>query len=279
MKKIIFAAFVTLAFFLSAEAPAQESLHDGHKAQLVAHRGGRFEADENTIPAFASALEAGITGYELDVHRTADNKFVIIHDFDISRRVVGEGTVEEMTLAQIRALKTRDGNTVPTLQEVLDLFGKYDGIYVEFELKTTREDLYPEPVLTRFADEIYAAISAARPANSTYVFSSFDARILKYLNARHPEEPIMYITSQGCTGETRAILKEIGIKRMACYRTRTTREEMDKAHEEGILINLWPTKDAVEVNLAYALGADYICTDRPRLICSLIDEGVIPVKK
>ncbi|MBP5721415.1 MAG: hypothetical protein J6W82_10195 [Bacteroidales bacterium] len=52
-----------------------------------------------------------------------------------------------------------------------------------------------------------------------------------------------------------------------------------KAHEEGILINLWPTKDAVEVNLAYALGADYICTDRPRLICSLIDEGVIPVKK
>lgn len=279
MKKIIFAAFVTLAFFLSAEAPAQESLHDGHKAQLVAHRGGRYEADENTLPAFASALEAGITGFELDVHRTADNQFVIIHDHDLSRRVNGEGTVEEMTLAQIRALKTKDGNTVPTLQEVLDLFGKHDGLYVEFEHKTTREDLYPMDVLTRFADEVYSMISSSKPANSTYVYSSFDTRILKHLNSRHPDEPIMYITAEGCNEKTRAILKEIGIKRMACYRTRTTQEEMDKAHKEGVLINLWPTKDASEVNLAYALGADYICTDVPRLIGSLADEGVFQIKK
>ena len=273
------AAVLVATTLSSLPVLAQNELAPGEGARLLAHRGGRNEIDENTLEAFQHAFDSGCWAFETDVRFTKDKELMILHDNDFKRMCGIEKAPEEMTAAEIREIRTKEGHRIPFLKDVLNLLKNYDGAYVEFELKTTREDLYPEPVLTRFADEIYAAISAARPANSTYVFSSFDARILKYLNARHPGEPIMYITSQGCTGETRAILKEIGIKRMACYRTRTTREEMDKAHEEGILINLWPTKDAVEVNLAYALGADYICTDRPRLICSLIDEGVIPVKK
>ena len=39
-----------------------------------AHRGARLEEPENTIAAFRWALEAGVTGLETDVWRSADGE-------------------------------------------------------------------------------------------------------------------------------------------------------------------------------------------------------------
>ena len=280
MKKLVLALSAALSLLPApASLYAQEPVPGTTRGQLVAHRGGRYEADENTIPAFKTALEEGITGFELDIHTTADRKYVIMHDFDISRTVNAEGTLEKMRYSTIRPLRTKRGNRIPTLDEVLKLFGKYKGLYVEFEMKTTREDLYPEDKLARYAEDVYTAVSKARPEGSTYIFSSFDTRVLKYLKEHHPDAEVMYITSKGCTEETRAIAREIGTNRMACHRARTTQEEMQNAHKEGMLINLWPNADATDVALSNALGADYICTDMPRDICNFIDEGIFWIKK
>ena len=58
---------------------------------LFAHRGLRAAAPENTLPAFAAALEAGADGIELDTHLSRDGQVVVLHDFDLalspSRRV------------------------------------------------------------------------------------------------------------------------------------------------------------------------------------------------
>ena len=251
----------------------------GRKAQLVAHRGGRYEAEENTLPAFSTALEEGITGYELDVHRTADGQYVIMHDSKITRMVDADGVLETMTLDQIKSLRTKQGNEIPTLDEVLALFKQHPGIYVEFEMKTTDISLYPEPVLEVFAEDVYEAISGSRPDGSTYIFSSFDTRVLKLLKDRHPEIEVMLITAQGNTEEVRALAAGVGAHRLACYRTRTTKEQMDKSHRDGWLINLWPNANPADVSLSMALGADYVCTDVPREICRCIDNGQFLIDK
>ena len=275
---LIALALGVLSVFISpAEAGAQEK--EQREVRLVAHRGGRYEADENTLPAFETALQAGITGFELDIHRTSDGRYVIMHDFEVSRMVDAEGTLEKMTFSQVSALRTRKGNAIPTLEEVLALFGKYPGCYVEFEMKTTREDLYPEDILAIYAEDVYAAVSKARPDASTYIFSSFDPRVLKLIRKHHPDAEVMLITSKGNTAETRALAAEIGTKRMACHRTRTTLEDMRKAHKEGMLINLWPNGTEAEMMLSYYLEADFICTDIPRAACLLIDEGKLPIRK
>lgn len=279
MRRLLISLFCVAA--LAGASPVEAAAQEGwqREARLVAHRGGRYEADENTLPAFESALKAGITGYELDIHRTADGKYVIMHDFDVSRTVNAEGTLEKMKYSQVKALRTRKGNRIPTLDEVLKLFARYPGIYVEFEMKTTREDLYPEDVLAIYAEDVYAAVSKARPESSTYIFSSFDTRVLKYIKSHHPDAEVMYITSKGNTSETRAIAAEVGTKRMACHRARTTLEDMRKAHEEGMLINLWPNGTADEMQLSRYLEADFICTDIPHEACRLIDSGELKAKK
>lgn len=263
--------FMLLLGFFAEVAMAQP--------RIVAHRGGRFEAEENTMPAFATALEAGITGYELDVHRTADDKYVIMHDSSVSRMVDAEGILEKMSLSDIRALRTKRGNLIPTLDEVLALFGRQPGLYVEFEMKTTDEKLYPEELLAIYAEEVYSAVTKACPEGSTYVLSSFDTRVLRYLKEHHPDATLMLITAQGNTEESRAVASALGLKRLACYRTRTTQEQMRKAHEEGFLINLWPNSDATDAALSLGLGADFICTDKPRELCRCIDEGRLNIRK
>jgi glycerophosphoryl diester phosphodiesterase len=72
--------------------------------QIFAHRGARRVAPENTLPAFAAALDMGADGIELDVHRTSDGQLVVIHDFTVDKTTDGQGEVAKMTYAEIARL-------------------------------------------------------------------------------------------------------------------------------------------------------------------------------
>lgn len=47
---------------------------------VIAHRGARDVAPENTLAAFVAAIDAGSDGIELDVTRCATGEIVVIHD-------------------------------------------------------------------------------------------------------------------------------------------------------------------------------------------------------
>ncbi|MEA3336193.1 MAG: glycerophosphodiester phosphodiesterase family protein [Chloroflexota bacterium] len=57
------------------------SLPDGFDIQ--GHRGARGLKPENTLPAFETALDLGVTTLELDLHYTADGVVVVWHDPDL----------------------------------------------------------------------------------------------------------------------------------------------------------------------------------------------------
>ena len=45
--------------------------------QVIGHRGGRYEFEENTLAAFKGSYEKGVRGYETDIRMTADGELVI----------------------------------------------------------------------------------------------------------------------------------------------------------------------------------------------------------
>ena len=47
---------------------------------IEGHRGARGLKPENTLPAFETALDLGVTTLELDMHLTSDNQVVVWHD-------------------------------------------------------------------------------------------------------------------------------------------------------------------------------------------------------
>ena len=51
-----------------------------NKPSNIAHRGGAGLRPENTLAAFAHALDLGVDGFELDVHVAKDGTVVVFHD-------------------------------------------------------------------------------------------------------------------------------------------------------------------------------------------------------
>ena len=76
--------------------------------QLVAHRGGALLWPENSLIAFARAVELGADSLEFDVHLSRDGEPVIIHDPTLDRTTTGTGPVRMATLAALRALRLKD---------------------------------------------------------------------------------------------------------------------------------------------------------------------------
>jgi glycerophosphoryl diester phosphodiesterase len=76
---------------------------------VIAHRGASWDEPENTIPAFARAIEVGADYIELDVHAAKDGTLVVGHD------------------------PPAPSSAYPTLAEVLELAAGRIGVMVELK--------------------------------------------------------------------------------------------------------------------------------------------------
>ncbi|TLM66826.1 MAG: glycerophosphoryl diester phosphodiesterase [Deltaproteobacteria bacterium] len=156
---------------------------------LYAHRGASAEAPENTLAAFARALEAGADGVELDVHLSADGVPVVIHDETLERTTDGEGPVDAWEREYLQALDAGSwfaphfaGEGVPTLDQVLHLLA--GRLRLNLEVKDVRAG--------------QAVLEALRgyPA-ADVMLSSFDCGLLFALRRAAPEMPLAVLHDAG----------------------------------------------------------------------------------
>ncbi len=135
---------------------------------IIAHRGASGEFPENTLPAFAAAIEAGAQMCELDVQLTRDGAAVVIHDETVDRTTNGTGAVAAMSLAEIRRLDAGvkfgarfAGTRIPTLEEVLTLVRGRCALNVELKSAGVER-------------EVCRLLRAHEALSSTTIVSSFD---------------------------------------------------------------------------------------------------------
>ena len=77
-------------------------------ARMIAHRGLSAIETENTTAAFIAAANRSYYGIETDIRRTADGKFVCLHD-DNTRRVAGKNRVAtKNTYADLSKVRFKD---------------------------------------------------------------------------------------------------------------------------------------------------------------------------
>jgi glycerophosphoryl diester phosphodiesterase len=121
----------------------------------IAHRGGAGLRPENTLAAFAHALDLGVDGFELDVHVAKDGSVVVFHDDRLKREIVRDGNgawiekpgplIKELTLAELQSYDVGrlmpasayakrypdcvpcDGEHIPRLADVIFLVKRQGG--------------------------------------------------------------------------------------------------------------------------------------------------------
>ena len=104
---------------------------------VIGHRGAAGLAPENTLASFSHAVRLGVEAVELDVHLTADERVVVIHDARVDRTTNGTGKVAAATLAALRRLDAGDGERVPTLAEVLEAVPARVAVNIELKGRGT----------------------------------------------------------------------------------------------------------------------------------------------
>lgn len=142
--------------------------------KIIGHRGAAGLALENSTESIRAALKQVVDSIEFDVHRTRDNKLVVVHDKHTGRVAQEKVRISEKTLDELRKLPLKNGQPLPTLDDVLEILGS----------KSIIIDIKDEDS----SGELLQALKRHPEANVS--FASFKHRELRQLHERRPEIPI-----------------------------------------------------------------------------------------
>ncbi|WP_101674456.1 glycerophosphodiester phosphodiesterase family protein [Alloalcanivorax mobilis] len=183
----------------SAELTARAFRYHGPGAPVlvVAHRADWRAAPENSLAAIRSAIDKRIPMVEIDVRMSADGEMVLMHDGSVDRTTNGHGAVSAMTLAQIKALRLKQGlggdqapltdETVPTLAEVMALSKG------RIMLQIDKAWALREP--------IYQLLTAANMVNQVVFKSDADPAQAQAFMRRDPRILYMHIVNDDNAGD------------------------------------------------------------------------------
>ncbi|MCL4503744.1 MAG: glycerophosphodiester phosphodiesterase [Deltaproteobacteria bacterium] len=224
--------------------------------KIIGHRGAPREEPENTLRSFRNALDLGVAAIELDVHLTRDGRLAVIHDETLDRTTNGHGLVQDFTLAELQNLDAGKGESIPALEEVLELTRGRAHLLVEMKQPAAADALL---VFFRRHQAFDAAtvISFWHPAVKT----------LKEVEPRLQTGALLVGRPADPAGLARAARTSTLVLN---YRY-VDRDLVDTVHRKRIEVIAWNIDDPEILEPYLALGLDAICTNRPREIIDYLN--------
>lgn len=222
---------------------------------VIAHRGGKVWAPENTLFAFKQSIEAGVDAIELDIQKVQTGELVVFHDQELSRTTNGFGSVAACSLDEIKRLSAGawfdarfKEEKVPTLEEVLDLVSGQVTLNIEIKnLPHSYEDIEED------------LLALLEPYNGPVIVSSFDHRVLKRLKGRVETALLMvgapYSVSEYCN--------ELGATYFHCQKDHINEDVLEEAHKGGVKVFTWVANTEREWSRLMKLEVDGIISDDP----------------
>ncbi|HMR84353.1 MAG TPA: glycerophosphodiester phosphodiesterase family protein [Niabella sp.] len=125
MSKFFLSVLLLLFLFTSCTAPQKITGHvqphdleqliaqlhrpQNGKVMVAAHRCDWRNHPENSMPALLSAIAMGADIAEIDLKKTKDGHFILLHDRTLDRNTNGKGNPENYTLEEIKKLRLKNG--------------------------------------------------------------------------------------------------------------------------------------------------------------------------
>ncbi len=237
---------------------------------VIAHRGDKAHAPENTLAAFQAAARKGAEAIEFDVKLTADGQVVVMHDASVDRTTDGSGKVARLPLAALRALDAGSwfsnrfaGERIPTLEEVFETVGKR--LHMNVELTN-----YSTPL-----DDLVAKVSRCVGRfglEGRVLFSSFYARNLRQARRLLPKVPCALLAWGGWLGwPGRAYRFRAGTyEGLHPFVGDVSPGLARRVHSAGKRLRVWTVNAEDDLKRMMGLGVDGVFTDDPGLALRLL---------
>jgi glycerophosphoryl diester phosphodiesterase len=149
--------------------------------KMIGHRGAAGVALENSRASLRAALDFDISGVEFDVRRTKDHKLIVMHDRHTGRVANKKHVVKSLTFDELQNLELKNGQSVPTLEEALEIIGDKKVIVIDIKDSGVTNDLmtllerFPKAQVefTSLLHNELALLRAARPDIPIFVLEHF----------------------------------------------------------------------------------------------------------
>lgn len=240
------------------KTPDYDLLKTQQQVTLVAHRGYRAVAPENTAPAFEEAGKAGFWGAECDVYRTADGIWVVSHDTNTYRMMNKTASVEKKTYDELMEMTVDNGSNIEnypdlkfcSLEDYLSICKQYNMVAV-IELKGENN--------TEHYDEI---INLVNEYDVKTVYISFHFENLEKI--RELSNSNVYYLVQEIEDEDIELAKSLsncGIDFNGAKEKNFESGMIQKCIDEGISLGAWTIDDIELLDKLAENGVTLITTD------------------
>lgn len=238
-----------------------------HKKPLIlAHRGARKYAPENSLSAFKKALELEIDGVEFDVLPTSDGVPVVVHDDNLQRLTGYHMRLHKLTYEEVKKIDIGSkfnqfftSEEIPSLEQVLELF-KDSGYLLNIELKH-------HPRQPKNFIENFLRIIEDYPHKENIVISSFGRNILYKIGRLAPHLERALLIRPGAFFFLDAIFSA-NILRVGGINPHISilkRPLVEFAKIRGWKLITWTANEPAQIERALRMEVDCIITDDPVL--------------
>lgn len=240
----------------------------------MAHRGFSLEGLENSMVAFAAAVDLGYRYVETDVHATRDGVAVAVHDASLDRITDTVGVIAEMPWSRVSKARILGREPIPRLDELLNAWPE---LRLNIDVKS---DLAIGPAV--------AAIERARAHDRVCIGSFSDRRRRAVISQL--SQPVATSAGQwaglgfrigsAAPPQVGRSLVNWSLRRVDALQVPVrrygvpivTQASVEAAHRAGLPVHVWTVNDAPRMNELLDLGVDGLMSDRADLLKSVLME-------
>ena len=229
--------------------------------RICAHRGFNTIAPENTMPAFGAAVALGAEEIEFDVWSTKDGVLVSCHDDTLDRVSDGNGKIYEKTYDELEKLdfgikfgeKFR-GLKICKFEEILQKFASR--VIMNIHVKIWDANQADDKM-----EEIISLIKKYDCEKHVYFMTCNDEKIKK-IHELHPEMRVC-VGWDGNPDPMSIADRAIALNdyKVQLFKPYFNEQTVKKAHEHGIICNVFYADDPEEAKRYRDMGIDCILTN------------------
>ena len=223
--------------------------------ETIAHRGYVAKGVENSIEALEGAAEIGADYVEFDIILTKDNKFVVMHDYNLKRLAGLNKRVQDMNFDEVVGLTIKQGDytsKIPSLEEFINK-AKELNMKLVIELKPHGA----EP--SNYIDILIGEIKRLKLEN--YKFMSLNSKVMEELETKVPNLETGYVIPLQFGNFHHSNIDFFVIEDFS-YRDRL----VEQARKENKQVFVWTINDPALITKYLQSPADGIITDEPELV-------------
>ena len=223
--------------------------------KTIAHRGYVAKGVENSIEALEGAAEVGADYVEFDIILTKDNKFVVMHDFNLKRLVGLNKRVQDMNFDEVVGLTIKQGDYTSRIPSLEEFVNKAKELNMNLVIELKPHGAEPNNYVDIFIEEI------KRLKLENYKFMSLNSKVIEELETKAPNLETGYVIPLQFGNFHHSNVDFFVIEDFS-YRDRL----VEQAKKENKQVFVWTINDPALITKYLQSPADAIITDEAELV-------------